>query len=53
MLATRQKLANFSRSAMTLPITPALTTDCVVFKGKGELLLVKRRNVAAHRVSRL
>ena len=29
---------------MPLPTTPALTTDCVVFNGKGELLLVKRGN---------
>ena len=27
---------------MPLPTTPALTTDCVVFNGKGELLLIKR-----------
>ena len=29
---------------MPLPTTPALTTDCVVFNGKGELLLIKRGN---------
>lgn len=29
---------------MPLPATPALTTDCVVFNGKGELLLIKRSN---------
>lgn len=27
---------------MPLPTTPALTTDCVVFNSKGQLLLVKR-----------
>lgn len=27
---------------MPLPATPSLTTDCVVFNSKGELLLVKR-----------
>lgn len=29
---------------MPLPATPALTTDCVVFNGKGELLLIRRGN---------
>ena len=29
---------------MPLPTTPTLTTDCVVFNAKGELLLVKRGN---------
>ena len=29
---------------MPVPPTPALTTDCVVFNAKGELLLVKRGN---------
>ena len=27
---------------MPLPTTPALTVDCVVFNGRGELLLVRR-----------
>lgn len=27
---------------MPLPATPALTVDCVVFNGRGELLLIKR-----------
>lgn len=29
---------------MSLPTTPALTTNCIVFNAKGQLLLVKRTN---------
>ncbi len=29
---------------MAFPPTPALTTDCVVFDGRGRLLLIRRKN---------
>jgi len=29
---------------MTFPPTPSLTTDCVVFNARGEVLLIRRKN---------